>query len=46
MIAEPKERRSSKRFTVEADRADVVVEFGGESMGIEGGIAGLLWQRF
>lgn len=31
MIAEPTERRSSKRFTVEADRADIVVEFGGES---------------
>lgn len=30
MIAEPKERRSSKRFTVEADRADIVVEFDGE----------------
>ena len=30
MIAEPTERRSSKRFTVEADRAEVVVEFGGE----------------
>lgn len=30
MIAEPTERRSSKRFTVEADRADIVVEFGGE----------------
>ncbi len=30
MIAEPTERRSSKRFTVEANRAEVVVEFGGE----------------
>jgi hypothetical protein len=30
VIAEPTERRSSKRFTVEADRADIVVEFGGE----------------
>ncbi len=30
MIAEPTERRRSKRFTVEADRADIVVEFGGE----------------
>ena len=30
MIAEPTERRSSKRFTVEADLAEVVVEFGGE----------------
>lgn len=29
MIAEPTERRSSKRFTVEADRADVVVDFDG-----------------
>lgn len=29
MIAEPIERRSSKRFTVEADRADVVVDFDG-----------------
>ena len=29
MIAEPTERRSSKRFTVEADRADVVVAFDG-----------------
>lgn len=27
MIAEPIERRSSKRFTVEADRAEVVVDF-------------------
>ena len=30
MIAEPTERRSSKRFNVDADRADFVVEFGGE----------------
>ncbi|MDA0810009.1 MAG: PilZ domain-containing protein [Planctomycetota bacterium] len=30
MIAEPTERRRSKRFTVEAGRAEVVVEFGGE----------------
>jgi hypothetical protein len=29
VIAEPIERRSSKRFTVEADRADVVVDFDG-----------------
>ena len=29
MIAEPIERRSSKRFTVEADRAEVVVDFDG-----------------
>ena len=29
MIAEPTERRSSKRFTVEAARADVVVDFDG-----------------
>ena len=29
MIAEPIERRSSKRFTVEADRAEVVVNFDG-----------------
>ncbi len=29
MIAEPTERRSSKRFTVEADRAEVVVDFDG-----------------
>lgn len=27
MLAEPTERRSSKRFTVEADRAEVVVDF-------------------
>jgi hypothetical protein len=30
VIAEPTERRRSKRFTVEAGRAEVVVEFGGE----------------
>lgn len=29
MIAEPIERRSSKRFTVEADRAEIVVNFDG-----------------